>query len=274
MFSLTTGGVPNFPHIFDISSGSDPFGGLTLAGDGSFYGTTGFGGSMNNGVLFQVTPSGGYTVLHEFQGGSDGAVPAAPPIMGTDGSLYGTTNGNSSTPSTIYKYTPASGTLTTIYQFDQDHGQFVTSPLIQATDGNLYGTAFQGGANNCGTIFKLTTSGSLLWYYSFPCGQGGANPIGPLLQAADGNFYGTTRAGQVVAMASEPFSSCIRTASFLFSTASREVQRMARAHLQVSYKRPTAICTVRLQGAGPPTPVPCFRLQRPVVTNCYTGWAP
>jgi uncharacterized repeat protein (TIGR03803 family) len=192
VFRLTTSAAASFPHVFDSSSGTDPFGGVTLSIDGSFYGTTGFGGSANDGVLFRITPGGGYTVLHEFQGGADGALPGAPPIEGTDGGLYGTTNGSTSTPATIYKYTRSSASFSTIYQFDQAQGQLVTSPLVQATDGNLYGTAFQGGASNCGTIFEVTTSGT---YYSFPCGQGGANPIGPLVQATDGNFYGTTSAG-------------------------------------------------------------------------------
>ncbi len=43
--------------------------------------------------------------------------------------------------------------------------------------------------------FKLTTSGTLLYTYNFPCGAGGAYPVGPLMQAADGNFYGTTQMG-------------------------------------------------------------------------------
>lgn len=195
LFRLSTSGAASFPHVFDSSTGSDPFGGVTLASDGSFYGTTGFGGSMNNGVLFRMMPNGEYTVLQEFQGGADGALPGAPPIEGLDLGLYGTTNGNAATAATIYKYTPSTGAFTTLYQFDQAHGQFVTAPLIQATDGNLYGTAYQGGANNCGSVFKLTTLGTLLWYYSFPCGQGGANPVGPVVQASDGNFYGTTSQG-------------------------------------------------------------------------------
>src|SRR5437868_399657 len=81
--------------------------------------------------------SGVYTVLHEFAGGSDGAVPAAPTIVAFDGNLYGTTSGNTTTASTIYKYMRASGTFTTIYQFDQAHGTTVIAPLIQATDGSL-----------------------------------------------------------------------------------------------------------------------------------------
>jgi uncharacterized repeat protein (TIGR03803 family) len=55
--------------------------------------------------------------------------------------------------------------------------------------------AFSGGASGCGTIFKATTAGLLRSFYSFKCGGGGASPVAPLLQATDGNFYGTTNGG-------------------------------------------------------------------------------
>lgn len=195
IFKVARTGAFTQLYTFDSTTGSQPNAGVTLASDGDFYGTASSGGSSNDGVLFKVTPSGTYTVLHDFVGGSDGAVPAAPPIVGPDGNLYGTTDGNTTTASTIYKYTRSSGTFATIYQFDQVQGQFVIAPLVLATNGNLYGAAYQGGANNCGSIFTLTPSGTLLWYYSFPCAPGGANPVGPLLQGADGNFYGTTSQG-------------------------------------------------------------------------------
>ncbi len=121
--------------------------------------------------------------------------PASPPIVGSDGNLYGTTYGNSTTASTVYKYTRSSGLFTTIYQFSQSEGATVVASLVQGTDGNLYGTAYQGGSSGCGAIFELSTSGTLLWDYSFPCQPGGANPIAGLIQASDGSFYGTTLTG-------------------------------------------------------------------------------
>ncbi len=69
--------------------------------------------------------------------------------------------------------------------------------MIQGSDGNLYGTANLGGTSHCGTIFKLSTSGVMLWTYSFPCGAGGGFPISSLMQASDGNYYGTTQVGGV-----------------------------------------------------------------------------
>jgi uncharacterized repeat protein (TIGR03803 family) len=189
-----TGGFKQL-YTFDDTSGAQPDAGVMLASDGNFYGTADSGGSAGHGVLFKISPDGTYTVLYEFTGGVDGTTPTSPPFDLGDGNFYGTTYGSSTISPTTYKYTAVSGTLTTIYQFDQAHGSGVVAPLIRAADGNLYGTAFLGGANNCGSIFKLTTSGTLLWYYSFPCAPGGANPIGPLVQATDGNFYGTTYDG-------------------------------------------------------------------------------
>ncbi|MGC1372511.1 MAG: choice-of-anchor tandem repeat GloVer-containing protein, partial [Candidatus Sulfotelmatobacter sp.] len=195
IFQLSARGVLKQLYTFNDTTGSQPNGGLTLANDGYFYGTTGVGGNAGLGVLFRISPNGTYSVLYTFTGGSDGAVPGSPPIVGSDGNLYGTTDGNPTSVSTVYKYARSSGSLTTIYQFTQSEGFNVVASLVQGTDGNLYGTAYQGGGAGCGAIFELSTSGILLWDYSFPCQPGGANPIAGLIQASDGNFYGTTYNG-------------------------------------------------------------------------------
>jgi uncharacterized repeat protein (TIGR03803 family) len=195
IFGLTTAGVFTELFVFDGSDGANPDAGLTLAVDGNFYGTSFTGGSAEYGVLFKITPSGTYTALHEFEGSADGELPSAPPIQASDGNLYGTTRGNFGVAATVYKYDLASKAFTTIYQFDGTHGQTVPAALIQGADGNLYGTAEGAGAYGCGTIFKMNRSGVILYYYSFPCATGGALPSAPLVQASDGNFYGTTFEG-------------------------------------------------------------------------------
>ena len=93
-------------------------------------------------------------------------------------------------------------TFTTLHRFDGTDGSNPNAELVQATDGNLYGTTDRGGANvDFGTVFKITPSGTLTTLYSF-CSQSGcadgAPPIAGLVQATDGNFYGTTyqRRGQ------------------------------------------------------------------------------
>jgi uncharacterized repeat protein (TIGR03803 family) len=49
--------------------------------------------------------------------------------------------------------------------------------LIQATDGYLYGTTYQGGANNVGTVFKVTMAGVLTTLYSFSVSDGWSPPL-------------------------------------------------------------------------------------------------
>jgi uncharacterized repeat protein (TIGR03803 family) len=77
-------------------------------------------------------------------------------------------------------------------------GAFPLAALVQATDGNLYGTTSEGGASGYGMVFKITPSGTLTTLYSF-CSQSGctdgASPYAALVQATDGNLYGTTYEG-------------------------------------------------------------------------------
>jgi uncharacterized repeat protein (TIGR03803 family) len=188
IFELSPTGVETNLYAFDLTNGDDPASGLTLSSDGNFYGTSVGGGNTNQGVLFKVGPTGVYTVLHEFGGNADGAFPQAPPVLATDGNLYGTTSGTLFN-STVYKYTPG-GSFSTIYQFDGAHGNDVAAALVQGPDGNLYGEAEFGGANNCGTLFKMSRSGAILNYFSLTCGAGGSEPVGPLVLSADGSFYG------------------------------------------------------------------------------------
>ena len=96
-------------------------------------------------------------------------------------------------------------TFTTLANFDNTNGANPTASLIQGTDGNLYGTTEIGGGGNscfvqggCGTIFKITPTGTLTTLYIF-CSQSnctdGISPYGGLVQGTDGNFYGTTIGG-------------------------------------------------------------------------------
>src|SRR5262249_40444630 len=101
---------------------------------------------------------------------------------------------------TVYKITSA-GALSTLYQFDITHGLQPNAPLVLGTDRNFYGTSFFGGNTGgfgSGVVFKITSAGVLTVLYNF-CSQPGCvdgqSPVGPLIQANDGNFYGTTSAG-------------------------------------------------------------------------------
>jgi len=87
-------------------------------------------------------------------------------------------------------------TLTTLANFNGTNGANPQGgPLVQGTDGNFYGTTSSGGTMGKGTIFKITTAGTLTTLYSFSGGTDGGQPHAGLIQATDGNFYGTTLGG-------------------------------------------------------------------------------
>jgi uncharacterized repeat protein (TIGR03803 family) len=200
---------------------------LALGPNGNVYGVTLAGGTGNNincgeyddcGTIFEITPSGALTTLHNFclhatrlEYCPDGANPNSL-VVANDGNFYGTTpvGGSNETPDcttgcgAIFRITPA-GKFSLLFSFcfnlnDQScqTGAFPQAALIQGTDGNLYGTTRSGGAHDEGTVFRVTLQGQLTTLYSF-CAQSnctdGENPEGALVQGTDGNFYGTTMHG-------------------------------------------------------------------------------
>jgi uncharacterized repeat protein (TIGR03803 family) len=92
----------------------------------------------------------------------------------------------------------APGKLTTLHAFVHTDGGSPFGALTEGSGGNLYGTTQVGGAHGVGTVFEITTAGKLTTIYSF-CAQTGCadgkNPQGGVVQATDGNFYGTTANG-------------------------------------------------------------------------------
>jgi uncharacterized repeat protein (TIGR03803 family) len=211
VFKVSTAGVKfDALHTFTGGDGNNPEAGLALGTDGDYYGTTYAGGSSGFGTLFKVTASGAYILLYQFTGGSDGGYPYSAPIQAADGSFYGVTTGAPATNGTVYKYDPSSGLFSTILTLSQDGSQGIgpIGAILQAADGSLYGTASSGGASGCGTIFNSSTTGSLLNTYSFACGAGGTTPYSPLIQASDGNFYGTTAEGGVFTKNGDCFFGC------------------------------------------------------------------
>jgi uncharacterized repeat protein (TIGR03803 family) len=77
------------------NGGYSPSAGLTRDAAGNLYGTTGSGGTADYGVVFKLAPSGQETVLHSFQGGSNGSVPSGGVVLDA-GFLYGTTTSGGS----------------------------------------------------------------------------------------------------------------------------------------------------------------------------------
>ena len=147
--------------------------------------------------MFRITTAGTLTTLHTFYGAGDGNTPYARLIQGADGNLYGTTShGGNSGEGVVFKIT-TSGILTTLHSFRGADGRSPYASLVQ-TGGNFYGTTDYGGASDDGTIFRITPAGTLTTLYSF-CSQTGCadgmDPLSGLVQASDGNLYGTTAGG-------------------------------------------------------------------------------
>ncbi len=200
IFKMTSMGTITPLYSFcaqtNCSDGVFPLFGLVQASNGKLYGTTPSGAAVNSlGTIFEINLAGEFTTLHSFNG-ADGASPSGPLIQATNGNLYGTTGAGFGT---VFEITPT-GKFKTLHVFNGTDGSGPSLGLVQAKDGNFYGTTQQGGANNncpsgCGTVFKMKPTGELETIYNF-CSQphcaDGSDPISALVQAADGNFYGTT----------------------------------------------------------------------------------
>jgi uncharacterized repeat protein (TIGR03803 family) len=144
-------------------------------------------------------PSPAYPEVKQFLSTSRVSVPpeypSAPLLEASDGNLYGTTAyGGESGKGTVFRVT-TNGVLTTLVSFNATNGSHPVGGLVKGADGNFYGTTTCGGTNgNYGTVFQLTPTGGLTTLVSFS-GRNGKHPTAALLQASDGNFYGTTILG-------------------------------------------------------------------------------
>jgi uncharacterized repeat protein (TIGR03803 family) len=198
VFRVLTNGLQAGLVVFKQTNGANPYAGVIQAADGNFYGTTLDGGTDSSGTIFKITTSPALKMfnLYSFTGGTDGNLPTAGLVQGTDGSLYGTTyEGGEYNDGAIFKIT-TNGLFTTLYSFTAGaDGYGPWAGLEQGTDGNYYGTTEYGGTNGGGTVFRINPSGSLTTLHSFNDGSDGASPTGGLIQGADGNFYGTTSQG-------------------------------------------------------------------------------
>lgn len=160
--------------------------------DGNLY-SGAFGGSLNVGALYEITPLGVETEPLAFST-EDGSYPVGGLTLGTDGNFYGTTSGGGHyNVGTIFKWSGTAG-LNMLYTFaDGTDGAQPDAPPIEGTDGNFYGTTCPQGAftTGYGSIYKITPSGTFSVLYDFDSTHGYC-PYDPLVQGTDGNFYGTT----------------------------------------------------------------------------------
>jgi len=190
-----------------LADGANPYAVLATGTDGNYYGTTYAGSGSNAGTVYQLIETGStagtVNTLYTFTGGSDGGNPYAGLVLGADGNFYGTTvTGGTDGDGTVYRVgvSGTQATLESLFSFskegrDYPDGRNPYGTLVQGTSGELYGTTYAGGTHGFGTVFGITTSGSVASVYSFTGGTDGGNPIAGLTAGTDGNYYGTTSAG-------------------------------------------------------------------------------
>jgi uncharacterized repeat protein (TIGR03803 family) len=202
VFKMTSEGALSPLAFFDGANGTAPSGPLARGADGKLYGTTSTGGANDAGTIFRVTTEGFLTVLFSF--GGSAIFPSGGLVEGADGNFYGTTEEGGTNNSGTFFCVTATG-ISTLASFDYDVTGSSPSALIQGTDGSFYGTTadggafgttFFGGTFGAGTVFNVTTNGVLTPLAAFQC-TNGLLPQAGLIQAADGNFYGTTSYGGV-----------------------------------------------------------------------------
>jgi len=233
VFKVAPDGTFTVLHTFEHPNqeGTIPNGSLIADAQGNLYGTTEVNGAdtpcpadvFENGcgVVFKLSSSGAFSVLHAFTGGSDGGLPYGGLFADALGNLYGATiaggnlglcdatAGDGKGCGTLYKLSPT-GTLTTLHTFTGGaDGAAATSRLIADCKGNLYGTADFGGDDKakacaqsdgipgCGTVFKITPDGTFSLLHTFEgAPKDGAGPIFTGVAAdSAGNLYGATSGG-------------------------------------------------------------------------------
>jgi uncharacterized repeat protein (TIGR03803 family) len=200
-------------YTFDGADGTWPVGGLAVDRSGTLYGSTDYGGPLNTGVIFGLTPYRSHynerTLYYQGLGRIEGGNFTAGIYADAHGDLY-TPGAYGRGMGGVLKVSPIKAGLgvyykpSTAYSFDgsvagnEDYGA-----LIAGKNGLLFGTSYNGGNTGCygagcGTVYALVPSksgysGSAI--HTFEGGTDGAEPFGYLIEDSNGALYGTTSWG-------------------------------------------------------------------------------
>ena len=218
VFKLSKTGQETLLHSFGGPDGAYPDA-LFRDAKGDLYGTAESGGDSPNcddfqykgcGVVYKLSSSGKFTVLHSFSGGAlDGCFAQGAPIMDKHRNLYGIAELCGSSGLGIIWKLSLDGTETILHDFAgaPADGSAPAAGVIMDAEGSLYGVTVQGGnatqcgenGHGCGTVYKLSKNGKITLLHSFD-GYDGSFPYGGITRDALGNFYGTTMGGGGVAL--------------------------------------------------------------------------
>lgn len=204
VFKLTSSGgqwTESVLYAFENGNGQTPFSGVIFDSAGNLYGTALYGGTQDQGTVYELTQSGSgwtETTLHNFGPAPDGANPFGGLAIDQHGNLYGTTSdGGTGSSGTVYELQPAGGNwiYITLYSFSGFGGSRDT-PTLDAS-GNLYATVYDGGDNGFGNVFKVSPGPGGRTYtdlHDFNFTEG-YSPLGGVVLDSNGNLYGTTQLG-------------------------------------------------------------------------------
>lgn len=207
VFKIARDGSETVLHAFrgGNNDGDKPIGGLTIGNEGNIYGTTQVGGTFEGGTIFEVKHGETVKTIYSFQNASTGIEPFGGVTLDRSGNIFGTTvlggngqgcNNGGYGCGVVFKLSP-DGTESVLYAFQgYSDGSEPNGGVILDVSGNLYGTTEAGGANNLGTVFKVTPDGAETVLHSFEGGgSDGAFPESTLVADQSGNLYGTTPRG-------------------------------------------------------------------------------
>ena len=198
------------------TDGNQPQNGVIFGTDGSLYGTTLYGGTAGDGIVFKLQPSPTFcrsilcpwqeTIVHSFAGGSDGSSPSSAVSFDSAGNFYGTTQAGGagqfcgqSGCGVVYKFAPSNGgwNESIVYAFNGGiDGEQPTGGVVMNAAGDFFGTC----NDNCpihGSVYQLAPTGSgytKSWIYRFTGGTDGYDANGLIIDAS-GNLYGTMSFG-------------------------------------------------------------------------------
>jgi uncharacterized repeat protein (TIGR03803 family) len=187
LFTVDQTGAATILHNFAGQAAGDGArpAGLMQNHDGRLYGSTRAGGQSDAGIVYSISRSGDYTILHSFDASVDGARGSADLLEASDGNLYGAT-----LEDTRLFRIDATETFTTLARPSAD----LAGDLIQGADGNLYVPTQTGGVFDGGLIYGRSLQGANTLLVDLTAGPRGDGRPQAIIQASDGQFYGTTGA--------------------------------------------------------------------------------
>jgi uncharacterized repeat protein (TIGR03803 family) len=205
VYKLTPTGTETIFHSFDSNNldGEAPRLPVTLDKKGNVLGATSYGGNRENGTIFEVSASGVYSILYNFNylGDTTAGDPFTGLTLDAAGNLYGGSflGGTGGESGTIYEIGHGSGKIWTeevlIAFSSNDSGYYYPrSGVTFDSQGNMYGTAELGGALGYGGVWEQTAGGELQSVFNFNYTDG-SNPASNLILDSEGNLYGTTPFG-------------------------------------------------------------------------------